>query len=611
MVQDNWLNKVTLGTYKFTFYVVDSDVHNQPDQWLGLSDEPALNAGKACIIAESGVEGAYAVENVMIVTNAASPQTGYANVTQITFDLLEPLGFNLLDRLLTVGAELKKETPSGVNFGNLLFVLKLDFIGRDGVSGATVKYDHPFLYPGSIRAINGTLGAAGAKYFIDFAPKDWNALHQTTTPADVSVTGVTTVATFATNLQSALNDKEFELMDERQDRPLREWRIVLDPTFNISAREIYALAAFNLSDAPWAGTANSSNSGGQSESLEELGVREVVLNNETQLAAKIKELIAGNTPTFADYSEESRERAGIVYTIESTANVEMLGTMDPILNQERRRITITVSLTTRFDVPPLDPNSLHALRNTRRIQDERFNEILPTLYKKYSYQYTGENTEVMDIELQLNNLFFNARAPMGGIYYADNSNMFESTVTPIEPTPTNGSTTSGATTPNESRASSRYLSDIRVPRVNVLQSPVFNVRPVGPAGQQVNETTVSDRIAAAALNEYANRLVDSQMLTIQVRGDPIFLGNNGQSIFELNSQSVYVAFVNFQPEPEDLLVRQQKGPVDMTTTALYIVGQVESKFQQGQFIQRLVSMRRDNNINVFLMLDRIIGLGIE
>lgn len=30
MIQDNWLNTVTLGTYKFTLYIVDSDVFNDP-----------------------------------------------------------------------------------------------------------------------------------------------------------------------------------------------------------------------------------------------------------------------------------------------------------------------------------------------------------------------------------------------------------------------------------------------------------------------------------------------------------------------------------------------------------------------------------------------------
>lgn len=608
MVQDNWLNTVTLGTYKFTFYVVDSDVHNQPDQWLGLTDEPALSAGKACIIAESGVEGAYAIENVMIMSTAASPQTGFANITQITFDLLEPLGFSLLDRLLTVGKDLKKETPSGVNMQSLLFVLKLDFLGRDSVSGAAVKFPSGFLYPGSIRAITGSLGAAGAKYFIDFAPKDWNALHNSVTPSDVSVPNVSTVETFGTNLQSALNSKEYELMDERQDKPLREWRIVLDPTLSIEARDIYGLASFDLRSAPWAGTASSDNSGGQSESLEELGVREVVLNNETQIAAKIKDLIASNTPTFATYSEEALERAGITYAIETNAEVEMLGEMDPILNQERRRITLTVRLRTDFSATPLNPDSITAIRNSRRIQEERLSELMPTVYKKYSYQYTGENTEVIDINLELNNLFFNARAPMGGIYYADNSNMFESTVTPIEETTDQPPVS--ATTPTESRASARYLSDIRIPKINILQSPVFNIIPVGPGGQQVNETTVSDRIAAAALNEHANRTIDAINLEIQVRGDPIFMGNNGQTIFARESQSVYMAFVNFQPEPEDLLERQQRGPVDMITTGLYIITNIESKFQQGQFVQR-IQTRRDENINSFLLLDRIIGLGIN
>ncbi len=92
MLKDNWLNTVSSATYKFTFYITDSDVWGEPDKWL-INDDVALNAGKAIIIAEDGVEGAFNIQNVNISAAAASVNNGHATANEIQFDLNETLGF--------------------------------------------------------------------------------------------------------------------------------------------------------------------------------------------------------------------------------------------------------------------------------------------------------------------------------------------------------------------------------------------------------------------------------------------------------------------------------------------------------------------------------------
>ena len=47
MLKDNWLNTVTSAGYKFTFYITDSEVWNDPFAWLAPTDEAALSGGKA------------------------------------------------------------------------------------------------------------------------------------------------------------------------------------------------------------------------------------------------------------------------------------------------------------------------------------------------------------------------------------------------------------------------------------------------------------------------------------------------------------------------------------------------------------------------------------
>ena len=97
MLKDNWLNTVSSATYKFTFYITDSDVWNNPFAYLSPTDEPALNAGKAIIIAEDGVEGAFNIQNVNISAAAASVNNGHATANEIQFDLNENLGFSFIN----------------------------------------------------------------------------------------------------------------------------------------------------------------------------------------------------------------------------------------------------------------------------------------------------------------------------------------------------------------------------------------------------------------------------------------------------------------------------------------------------------------------------------
>jgi|13_taG_2_1085334.scaffolds.fasta_scaffold00670_6 hypothetical protein len=607
MLKDNWLNSVASGTYKFTFYVVSTDVYNQAVR--GTFNESAVTNGQAVIIAEDGVEGAYAVQNVMITTITGTLKTGHAIPTAMTFDLLEPLGFGLIDRLLTVGDQLGEAG----NIGNLKFVMTLEFIGRDGRTGASKKFPNTFLYPLKINGVTGSLGEAGAKYFFDMATATGSALPDLVTATDVTVENVTTVKTFGEQLEIALNDNAKQIQasghpSNVNGTPIR-YKVNFTSTVNIQALDFLGLESFDLTSAPWAGTTDSSTSGGQSESLEELGTRGITLNNHTQLCAKIRDLIAANVPTYAKYNSQAIEK-GVAYEVFVQPTQQLVAVVDKELNTQHKIITLNIGMRRHDDIIPPNGQTIEQMQNSASIQAERFKEsILPNLVKKYTYQYSGENTEVFDIDLQLHSTFYNALAPMAAIYHADNNNMFEANLEAAEMTnlTPNNDANPVSTAPG---ASVTYLSELPIQKYNLRQSPVFKVQPVGPTEQQVNETTTVDKIANLALINHASRQIDTQNLKIEVRGDPIFLGNGQEDIFSSSAQAIYMAFINYQPNPEDLLVRQKRGPIDMITTGIYKITEVSSKFQQGQFTQTIQTYREQNS-STFLLLDTLINLEIE
>jgi len=615
MLRDNWLNTVSSGSYKFTFMIVDKDTWNDASKG-SFNKEQTLAQGKGIIVAEDGVESAYAVQNVNIMTTQGAVSNGYSKSTLVHFDIMEPLGFGFLERSLTVSRMLGQAQ----NFKSINWILLLDFIGRDPVTGASRKREGTFVYALILKDVSASIGEAGAKYFCEFNNMDSEAKLNTVTETDITVKNVTTVKTFVENLETALNKNAAGIRPDstiagpagRMVQTEIEYKVVLGSSTTTQAQDYFRLPSFNLSEAPWGGTVDTSTSGAQSESLEALGIREVTINNNTQLCARIRELIAA-VPSYSQHNIRAAKN-GITYEVVVTPTMELLDEIDTTLNLQRKRITLLISIKTEATQVPLDKVSITQLKNKKATQTERFKElILPNLVKKYTYQYTGENTEVMDIDLTLNQYFYNALSPQSGVYYADNHSMFEANIVNIDD-PGDPESLDANITETENKLSTRFLSDIPLTKYNIEQSPIFRVQPVGPHGQQVNETTTADAIANLSLLDHAARTRDASELTLEVRGDPIFLGKSGNDLFSEEEgdgpKSAYMAFLNFTPNPEDLLGKQRKGPVDMISTGIYRINEVNSKFQQGSFTQTIKTYR-DPNSSTYLLLDQIVELKVE
>jgi len=199
-------------------------------------------------------------------------------------------------------------------------------------------------------------------------------------------------------------------------------------------------------------------------------------------------------------------------------------------------------------------------------------------------------------------------SPGVGVYYADEKFQFESNIRtnkPVEEWVANPHLDSQVVISSPVR----YLSDLQLDKFNVNQNSVFDIKMVSAEGQMVNEISTGSKIAAGALQSQAGRLLDNQNMTIETKGDPIFMGTNNKNFFNTQTGSVYLAFVSFTPEPVDLLERQRRGPIDLVTTGIYKITYIHSKFSQGKFTQS-VSCYRDPNSNPILLAETLINLEV-
>lgn len=614
-VTDNWMNTVDLGTYKFTLYIVNPDLYNDP-QVLALNDTAAINSGQAVIITESGVTTGYTMENVIIRSNIVPGASGgFSQPTEMVFEIYEPLGFSLLDRILSVGSNM----GNPVNMPSQNYVLKMEFQGRDRTTGAHKKFPGVFLHKIRWGGIRGSLGPAGAKYFITATFDIKSTQTETVTPVDVVVPAVTSVSTFASNLEAALNNMELRLLSEADRsagvKPAKEWKIVLDPSTNIQADPTRRIVAFDLASQPWGGTADSSTSSGESANTQNPDSRDITINSETQLTAKINELISANIPTWSTYVNESQNERFYVPSIVVRPSERLLDDIDPTTNQRRKEITATIAVTISLTTPPADAEIHAQLQTNPGLQQQRF-ATLP-IVKKYSYLFSGDNTEILNFELNLENLFRTAISPGVGIYYADNKQQF----TPSNPINVtfDQSGRQVLTTDQTRNLGAKFLSDVQVDQININQTAVFERVPASSETQQKNEHTgISDDIAAIIAQQASQREADSLEMNLELKGDPFWLGvpdavivgGDSRFIGDFTGTEALIGFVNFQANADDLLIRQMRGPVDLISTGVYRVLQIEHKFQMGQFTQTL-SATKDTNTNAFLVLNKLIELRVE
>jgi hypothetical protein len=614
-VKDNWMSKVDLATYKWTLYLANPSVYNNPDV-LAQNDSAALNSGQAIVIAESGVTGSYSLENVIIQsTITPGNESGSATPTGVVFELYEPLGFSLLDRLLTVGQSMGY--PS--NIMGLNYVLKLEFLGRDGRTGSSTKFPGIFLWKTRISGIKGSLGPAGAKYFITAMFDIRAAQINSVTKVDTVVSSVNTVQSFAENLQATLNQMEQDLLPpveiRRGEKPQKEWHVVLDDSTSIQADPNLGITSFDLKSQAWAGTINSDTSSSESANTENPDTRDIVINSETQLSQKIAQLISANVPGWSTYVNESRELRFYVPYVYVDMEQEVLDEVDETLAQSRLKITLTIKVGINKTTEPDSVQQRKSLQTSQGLQQQRFNNL--DIVKKYNYLYTGENTEVLDFQLDIESLFVVATAPAAGIYYADNSQQF----VPINPVRVsqNSADSVELTERQKRNANARFLSDIELEKININHQTPFERVPASASTQQKNEHTgLTDDIAAVIAQQTAKRTVDNLNISLEIRGDPFWLGTpdvviggSGESdeISNFNGNDALIGIVSFQPNEKDLLIDQRRGPVDMISSGLYNITHVESKFQQGQFTQTLTGYK-DPNTNVFLTLDQLISVEV-
>ena len=599
-ISENWLSTVNSPTYNFTLYLVKAEVANAPEQLS--NDSSFLNTGRAYIIAKSGSETTYNIDNVVFTsTLVPGERSGNVQISNINFDITEVLGFDLLDRVLSVSSDFGFN-----NITDAAFVLKLEFKGRNPVTGSFAFYPGIFFYPIRLNAISASVGPEGARYNITAVMNPSIALTQARVETDISFTGVRTVSDYLNNLQSRLNQYESDIRKSDQNditEPGRKHSIRMGSRF-----------ASALANAEFAGLASSSD--GTATALEKAETLSFSVNVNSSVPTVISDTLTKEIPAYQEMlriatqtrlsgaarSEGFSQNAYPYIVVNMDIEYGTTTDIDPHTLQRIDTIVYTVELFYSMTRPDSEvPSDEVSYRTDPYRQARLFQQMRQFMAKRYSYLFSGDNTEILNLDLNYDMLYFSAKAPSSGLNYTNPAQDFQPQV--AEPA---------------IRSAGGFLSGRTVvPRIRGLITPVYDYTNASAYRQRVSETTGSvDPVVTTEAKEYFGQFNKVINLQITIKGDPFWMGlpgtdtsggtlSNAQDVLKNDS---LIGLVNFLPhESVTYTTNRHRGRMDPFTTGVYRVTQISSRFQMGKFTQTL-STTKHTELTTALVENAFMGL---
>lgn len=569
-IQNNWINTVNLPTYNFSFYLASDDIYNNPD--LLKNDQPILASNRAYLIAQSGATAGFGIDNVAFTTTAlgGSTDTAQTTLSSVQFELHEVLGFELYEAMYRYIVAYGYRT-----LRNSKYVLKLEFKGRDPATDRPVKYPGVFFFQLQIQDISASIGAGGTSYMIQANCQSRESLDISRSPTAVTATEIITVKDYLTAIGNKLNENERIIRRENEGTAVhtvhKQWNIVWDgsmsPIINSEMRGVQP------------GDSSVANQ-------DEIGGIQISIPANTNLVPYLYEELNRDIPSLVTMREEATWEEGLPKIVVNS-NVEVdAGQLDTQTNQIVQKITITVSLARTFDRPTAEPTQEEANRGSLRIQNSFLNNLSPYIYRRYDFLYTGENTEVIDVDLNINAMFFDSIPPSFNTHSLDGGQFMPLVETIEQQTPKGGLPSGPSALQPGVTAPVRDID-------NTSPAENNNISPDGSssANQQLE-------MISSSQNAFMN-------LELNIVGDPWWIGvsdafptsdalrNSAAQRNRIGDQMI--AFINYFPSQNVARVdNQARGRFDYLTSGVYTVQNVSHRFQAGKFTQSLKCLKRDD-----------------
>ena len=605
----NWCSKVDSPTYKLTWYIVNNEIFNDPQKLNNMPDKynsannEAVSNSKAVVIASSGETSEYSIENLVIQTRLVpGASTGNTTTGTFQFDIYEPGGFLLVNRILQLS-----KIFDFTNIQQAKYVLKVEFIGRKITDSSTVRFDGEFYYPMLISSLRATAGPEGSQYNFVASNQHKIAIASSKNITDIKLSGITDVESLIKQLGIELNKQEESIRKTKETDEVhnpKKWIIQVDKSFEKYLKSVLKEASTDIG-----GT-------GQKADITDSAAAQYAIRPGKNIVTYLIDTLTAQVPdyynTFNNRKDENKTRKEKTSSalsgegnrakafdatyenefITVTPEIKMTDKKDLYTNAAQEIVTLTIKLKTSLTVPQVSGETQAWATSNASYQNRRL-EMLP-IYKSYSYLFTGTNTEVLDFDLNYDSMFIQTIDPSNALSYAKIT----------------GDMGTGEAT-NITKEIPQTLSNLSVNNTSFntqIENSTYTISTL--YSHQQRNSSESNSIIAKDQREIYAASNDFISLNIGIKGDPYWLGTPGShvntrepTLIDNLDEDSLLAFVNYLPA-----MSAGVRKLDIASSGVYKVTDVESKFQLGKFTQQ-IQATRDTNSSTDLIQKRLIEIG--
>ena len=611
----NSLNNYSTYSYNIALYMINpinvGNISNIPDKILIADNSKTANFNI------QSVEHTHTVGNDIV-------RASFANRFDIT--ITEPNGTTFFSKIVTSAQQLQLD-----NHLKAMYIIEITFPARDNQNKPT-RHPFKFYYPVTFITVTANIDKGGSTYSIvayensSMAYTYLNVVTQST----LTISGQT-VGEVITELNKLLNQSE---------------EINWTTDFNAQYRNEYEIT-FDDDTKDWEKWTIAS-------STETLDTRYVSSDNNKiifhlQSGSDITEFIGIVLKSTIEYkqipsygggyvrndanSASSSGASKIPYTYKVVANITNTK-YDYLKNDYAKKINYKIKkhLATSLAV---DPSYIVKTIGNSTEQQSRISSLQNSgmLRKRYDYLFTGKNTEVINLDMKLQNTFYIMTPISAGqnnhqVIAPNAGNNPQSIREKMEVLKGNIAKTSNALSEETNQIISRaireelekqvssfkqeFQTQVDTVAIKATQSPIMsahkdrfeNKHSSGPA----TDTVKNSELMMGAVNANIENSGDLLEIEINIKGDPYWLGKPNSfysyyiaddlADYEVGGNMFYLR-VNL-PTNETANGRRLVQP-DFTLTGVYRVINIISQFRSGMFTQFLKAYR-DTSIQSELVL---------
>ena len=408
--QENILNQYDSYTYSWAIHMINPT--------RAQEFERNLEDGTYITLAESGIENEISIETVIQQTTLGFVREN-RNAVSNSFDIsfVEAKGLTFLNRIILAAQELGIRNHLEANY-----LLELNFRGwKQNNTAMNDEEIGPFYYVASITDFQIKHQDSGTNYQVTFIETEYNAYRRMDFHLKTDITvRASNFGDFLDNFTEELNAEvqrqvdtsiarlypnQYQFGTEGEADEWRSWEFDavrgdnLQQSRNVSVTAEGGVLVFVLHQG------TSITAAIAAAILQTREFKRIPLVGRNQFAKDQPDDAVADAPSLAE----------LMQWFMFSTNVEYLEPYDTVAKQYIRKFTYNIKA---YTVPHgiHDPISFNQFNSSLESQQARLDNILRygLLRKRYDYTYTGLNSEVLDVDLSLNNIFFIAQPIAGG-----------------------------------------------------------------------------------------------------------------------------------------------------------------------------------------------------